>query len=162
MCRDFAAKFSNEVLPRLETAELGAGKSVACLAIGYGERGAAEFLDGGYWSGPRETTGPFVDPEPEVAAFKLFGTKTLGASGLLSWSVMRSVMRSKAPSNVGTSGGFQWNLAGTFVLDLEKDQIVFEHRQKEFNDHPDIDAMLAACSKAVAQSTKVPESAHGA
>jgi hypothetical protein len=150
----------------LETAEFGNGKSVACVSIGYGETGSQEFLDGGYWTGAREKTGPFIDPEPDVAAFKLFGTKTGGAGGLMKLAVIRAVMKAKkTPANLLPSGGFQWNLGGTFVVDLEKDELLFEHRQAGYADHPDIDTMLAACSKAVKQKgggTGVPDPARGA
>jgi len=149
----------------LETAEFGSGKSVACVAIGYGETGSSDFLSGGYWTGPREQTGPFIDPEPDVAAFKLFGTATSGASGLMSMAVIRAVMGARSKSNPAASGGAQWNLGGTFVVDLEKEEFVFEHRQKGFADHPDIEKMLAACSKAVTKkklSGSVLDSAHGA
>lgn len=145
------------MLPRLETPELGNGKSIACIAIGYGETGHEEYAQGGYWKGPSETTGPFVDPEPEFKAFILFGTGSLGARGLLSLSTMKAVISGGAPSNPLPSGGNQWNLGGTFLVDLQTGALLFEHRQTGFADHPDLEALLAACNKGLsAQSAEAP------
>lgn len=128
---------------------MGGGAAAACIAVGYGQQGSEEFIGGGYWKGPQQT-GPFVDPEPDVSLHKLFGTGSLGASGLLSLSTMRAIVTGKAPSDTSTKGGNQWNLGGTFVVDVQTEKTVWEHRQKGFADHPSIDALLAACQEALA------------
>lgn len=124
---------------------MSADDSIACLAIGYGETGVDDFMSGGYWKGPQDTTGPFIDPEPEPKAFKMFKTSSLGASGLFSWKTMKAVVGAKSPSDPSTKGGYQWNLGATVVMDLATGKLLFEHHQKGFADHPNIDAMLEAC-----------------
>ena len=47
-------------------------------------------------------------------------------------------------------------VAGTVVLDARDGSVVFAHRQKGFADHPDLDAMLAACEAALGSAPAAP------
>lgn len=121
--------------------------SIALVAVGYGSTGVEGFMESASWQG-----GPlFIDPEvkPKPKMFAHFATKSKGAVGLFSPKVISAVWKGKAKTDASKAGGNQWNLGGTFVVDARDGSIVFEHRQKGFADHPDVDAMLAACAAAL-------------
>ena len=131
--------------------------SIALVAVGYGNQGVDGFLGAGAWRG-----GPlYVDPEPadkkaKPALFAHFGTGSKGVMGLFSRKVISATYNAKNKSDTSKAGGNQWNLGGTVVLDARDGSVVFAHRQKGFADHPDLDAMLAACEAALGSAPAAP------
>ena len=123
-------------------------RRVGYLAVGPGWVGSKDFIAGKFW--PEDNL--YIDAEPDLPLHQLFRKEgvatTKGASGLLSWTVMKAVAKGRAKTDPSKSGGVQWNLGGTFVVDTETGVVLFEHRQKGFADHPSIAGVLAACDHA--------------
>ena len=136
-------------------------ESVACIAVGYGQKGAADFVKGQYWKGPVDTTGPFVDEEPAVPLFThVTGNRSLGASGLLSFKVLKASVGGKSKTDPSKKGGNQWNLGATVLVDVTTGEPIWSFHQKGFADHPDIDALLAAVETAVKTAEEENKSAE--
>lgn len=65
--------------------------------------------------------------------------------GLLSASVIKASVGGKSKTVVSKSGGNQWNLGGTVVINTKTGDVVFQHLQKGYADHVDPKTLLAAC-----------------
>lgn len=133
----------------LRTDEFGNGTLAAAIAIGHGTAGHDEFLRGNYWRDETGATGPFSDPEPEMAAYRLFRLARGQASNVLNFQALRHALGARAKSNLGASGGDAWTLGGTFVIDVDSGELLYEHRQANYTDHPKIEDIISTCTGGV-------------
>lgn len=68
-------------------------------------------------------------------------------SGLLRWSVIRTMLKNRKSGFEGNLKGEGRILGGVFVVGSGQQGILFEHREKEFGDYADLTEVLAAAQK---------------
>lgn len=115
-------------------------------ALGYGVSGFEDFArgdkNGPYW--PAEL---YRDESLEVFAAALGGRRKGSKSSLLSRSVVKATMHSKAPAVLTARGGGDYfNLGGVFLTAGK--QCVYVERQRGFADAPSLDLLMAAAREA--------------
>jgi len=120
---------------------------VKVVAIGLGTQGSEEFAkgdqNGSFW-----THELYVDHNEEVFPAALGGQRQGSVCGLLAPSVCCALVRVKAGSDTSKSGGDQYNLGGTLVV--FKSDVLYEHLQTGFADHPSIPDVVDAAKSASA------------
>lgn len=132
MCREEAAKLSSIALPRLRAA------GVPLYAVVHENLGdeVAAFRE--HFKGDDV----FLDAER-----KFFGPEErwLGLmKGMFRASVWRNIKRSKAAGLEGNTKGEGRLLGGVYVLGPGERGVVYEHRESEWGDHADPEAVVAA------------------
>ena len=117
---------------------------IKVCAIGYGTEGFEAFKAGDdkgvqFWTGDL-----YADHTKEVFHTALNGPKKGWVIQLLAPSVVSAVFSTQSPSDTSAAGGDQFNLGGTLVL--RGDEVVFQHTQTNYADHPDLAEVVAAAN----------------
>eukprot|EP01101_Sappina_pedata_P013419 TRINITY_DN9684_c0_g1_i1.p1 TRINITY_DN9684_c0_g1~~TRINITY_DN9684_c0_g1_i1.p1 ORF type:complete len:215 (-),score=61.85 TRINITY_DN9684_c0_g1_i1:88-732(-) len=131
LCREEALELSS-LLPKLEA------KKIPLIAIVHEQLGSHEFFDH-FFKGP-----VFLDRDR--AFYKVLGDNWMGLTDLLRPSVWNNWLRAKAKGVYGNLEGEGRLLGGVLVVGAANQGILYQHREKVFGDHADLDDILAACS----------------
>ncbi|CDW56084.1 prostamide:prostaglandin F synthase [Trichuris trichiura] len=132
VCR-WHASMVNKLLPAL------AEKNVRAVAIAPEREGWEEFRDGQYWNGEIYYT-------PKKQLYTDLGMKRVGKVGLFASFFSRRAIDAIFKSNgvCGNYRGDPYQCGGAFVVDKDGNML-YEFRQDDFTEAPDIPAICKAC-----------------
>ncbi|CAF0749547.1 unnamed protein product [Didymodactylos carnosus] len=133
LCRSYALKLSNELMPTLKA------NNVAFVGIGLEKFGLEEFMKEGYFKGDL-----YVDEGKK--AYKQLGFTDLGWFRGITTLFTKSTRDWNAETTkMGVGGnlkgdGFQ--LGGTYIVGRKTGEVWLSHPQKDYGDHPEVSQML--------------------
>jgi prostamide/prostaglandin F2alpha synthase len=115
------------------------GKNVRFVAIGPEKLGWDEFVQGKFWASPEV----YYDPEKKL--YQELGMKRSGILGVMGGMLTKKtwdmVGKTRSAGVSGNLKGDIYQLGGLFVVDKGGDKILYEFRQADFNDYPDVQAI---------------------
>ncbi|KAL6068797.1 Peroxiredoxin-like 2 activated in M-CSF stimulated monocytes [Balamuthia mandrillaris] len=111
-------------------------RDVALVGIGHELLGVEEFLAGGYWKGDHL----LLDTRRQL--YQAFGASRSSVLGLLRPSFWSAASRADGKGFKGDLAGDGWQLGGTFVVDCQSGELVFQHHQQGFGEHADLDQLM--------------------
>jgi len=111
-------------------------QNVRFIAVGPERLGWEDFKKGKFW------TNDDVYYDPEKKLYQEMGLKRSGFFGVLGGMLTKKtwdmVGKTRAAGVTGNLQGDKGQLGGLFVVSKGGEKILFEFRQQDFNDHPDV------------------------
>jgi len=114
-------------------------RNVRFVAIGPERLGWEDFMKGKFWV----NTEVYYDPEKKL--YQELGLKRSGLFGVVGGMFTKKtwdmVGKTRSAGVSGNLKGDIYQLGGLFVVDKGGDKILYEFRQQDFNDYPDVQAI---------------------